>query len=88
MNSITIFGHTFDHLSIVRQLPGTRQGYLVKTDEGYCINKPAVSETIYKTVTSIYEDDDFDSIIIIPVSELPEGAELMGGETKPETETE
>lgn len=87
INSITIFGHTFEHLTILREITRPTRGYAVRTDEGYYIRKASFEENMYKTATSIYETDDLDAIIIIPASELPEDAILMGGETKPETET-
>lgn len=87
MNTAIIFGRTFEHLSILREITRPVRGYAVRTDDGYYIRKATFEEGVYKTATSIYEDDDLDAIIIIPASELPEDAVLMGGETKPETET-
>lgn len=87
INSITIFERTFEHLTILREITRPINGYLVQTDDGYYIRKASFDEGVYKTVTTIYETDDLDAIIIIPASELPEDAILMGGETKPETET-
>ena len=84
---IEIFGHTFEHLTITRAIGNPVYMYMVRTEEGYYIRKPTMDEGIYKTSTSIYETDDFDAIIIIHESELPEDAVLMGGTTTPETET-
>ena len=79
-NTITIFGHTFEHISIVRSIGDPIRMYMVQTDEGYWIHTPRMlGENTYKTVTGIYNDDDFDNIIIIHESELPEDAELAGG---------
>lgn len=83
---VEIFGRSFEHISIVRALGNPVYAYLVSADEGYCIRSARLEENIYKKTTTIYETDDFDAIIIIPESELPEGAEILGTVTPPETE--
>lgn len=87
VNEVVLFGHTFEHIAEVKAVGNPVFVYVVRTEEGYYIRKPTFAENMYKTVTSIYSTDDLDAIIIIPASELPEGAEILGGETKPETET-
>lgn len=84
---VEIFGYTFEHISIVRAVGNPVYMYMVRTEEGYCIRKPTFDEGMYKTATSIYETDDFDAIVIIPISELPEGAEVFGTVPTPEPET-
>jgi hypothetical protein len=84
---IEIFGYTFEHLTITREIGNPVRGYAVRTDEGYYIHKPSFGENVFKTSTAIYATDDLTAIIVIPASELPEGAEIMGGNTTPETET-
>lgn len=84
---VEIFGHLFEHITITRAIGNPVYAYAVRTEEGYYINTPRLDANVYKTSTSIYATDDFDAIVIIPASELPEDAEILGGETKPETET-
>lgn len=81
---VEIFGRTFEHLTIVRAVGDPVTRYHVRTEEGYYIHKPTFEENLYKTSTIIYPTDDVDGIIIIPESELPEGAEILAG--KPNTE--
>ena len=72
VNTITIFGHTFEHLSIIRPIGDPIRLYMVRTDEGYWIHTPRMlGENVYKTATSIYSDDDFDNIVVIHESKLP-----------------
>lgn len=83
---IEIFGHSFEHISIVRAIGSPVYAYLVRADEGYCIRSARLEENIYKKITTIYETDNFDEVIVIPENELPEGAEILGT-TTPEPET-
>ena len=85
-NTVTIFGHTFEHLSIIRTLGNPAYGYIVQTDDGYYIHTEELGENIYKTVTGIYSTDNLDAIVIIPESELPEGAEIWGDTNEPDHE--
>jgi hypothetical protein len=79
-STITIFGHTFEHLSIIRPIGDPVRVYMVQTDEGYYINVPKMNNPLlFKTATSIYADEDFDNIVILHESELPPDAELAGG---------
>lgn len=41
----------------------------------------------YKTAVALISTYDFSIVQIIPESELPEGAEILGGNTDPEIET-
>lgn len=83
--TVELFGHIFEHISAYRAIGNPVYAYAVRTEDGYYIRTARLEENVYKTSTSIYATDDFDSIIIIPESELPEEAILMGG-NKPETE--
>lgn len=85
---VEIFGHTFEHITIIRAFGDPVYMYGVRTEEGYYIRKPTFEENMYKTSTSIYATDDLDAIIIIPASELPEDAILMGGVTPEPPESE
>ena len=80
---VEIYGHTFEHLTITRELGNPVRGYAVRTEEGYWIHKAEFGENVFKRSTAIYEDNDLDAIIIVHESELPEGAELLGGVTPP-----
>lgn len=84
MSTVTIFGRTFEHISIIRGIGNPVIAYLVQTDEGWYIHPAGTEANVYKTVTSIYETDNFDEIIIIPESELPEDAVIL--DIKPDTE--
>lgn len=83
---VEIFGYTFEHLTITRVVGNPPTAYFVRAEEGYYIHKPTFEENMYKTSTVFYPHDDLGAIVVIPASELPEDAVLMGGETKPETE--
>ena len=86
VNTAVIFGRTFEHLSIIRTLGNPIRMYAVKTDEGYYIHTEELGENVYKTATSIYSTDNLDAIVIIPESELPEDAEILGDTSEPEHE--
>lgn len=75
---ITVFGQTFEHLTILRSIGNPVYAYLVQAESGYCIRLDLETETIYKTITTIYETDDFSTITVIPESEVPEGEEICG----------
>lgn len=83
---VEIFGHNFEHIIVLREVGNPVYMYVVMTEDGYYINTPSLGANVFKTATSIYATDDLDSIIIIPESELPEGAEILGGITRPEPE--
>lgn len=77
MASFTIYGHTYDHLeSATPILNGTL--YKVKTEEGYYIRKPVFEELEYKTVTTIYPNDNPADIEIVAFADLPEGYVING----------
>ena len=64
--------------------------YVITAHEGYYIHRNDGDEdniNTWKTTTSIRNDEDPAILVIVPESELPEGAEICGGETEPETET-
>lgn len=82
---VEIFGYTFEHLTISRVVGEPARAYFVTTEEGYYIRKASFEENTWKTTTVIYSYDDLGAIQILHASELPEGAEIMGGET-PDTE--
>lgn len=78
MATFNIFGYTFDHLEYARAMSGN--SYRVKTEEGYYIHKPTFEENEYKTVTMLYETDNLANVVIVAETDLPEGAEINGGE--------
>jgi hypothetical protein len=86
MAQFTIFGYTFDHLERATPLGNPVRGYAVKTEEGYWIRVPSFEENVWKTSTALYPTDDLANVQIVHESELPEGAELCGGNTEPEPE--
>ena len=45
------------------------------------------SENVYKGAVALTPTYNFEQVEIIPESELPEGAEICGGTTEPETAT-
>lgn len=64
--------------------------YVITTHEGYCVRyEDGIEETanIWKTTTTIRSNENPANLVILPESELPEGAEICGGETEPEHET-
>lgn len=64
--------------------------YVITTHEGYYIRKNDGDEAtanIWKTTTSIRNDENPNILQIVPESELPEGAEICGGITNTEHET-
>lgn len=67
------------HIAEVREI-GTSGNYKVVTEEGYWIRKPDFTENVWKTVTFIYPTDDLTAIQILATADLPEGAELCGGD--------
>lgn len=60
--------------------------YRIRTLDGYVIKLPTYEENVYKTVAILRTDYDFSTVQIIPISELPEGAEILG-DVNDETET-
>lgn len=52
--------------------------YRVRTLDGYCMTCPLYGENVYKTVGTFRTTYDFSQVVVIPISELPEGAELNG----------
>lgn len=86
MAQFTIYGYVFDHLATARPLGNPVRCYAVTTEEGYWIHVPELGENVWKTATSIYPTDDLANIQIVHESDLPEGAELCGGTTKPDHE--
>lgn len=62
-------------------------GYRITAVDGYCIHTPQHEENEYATVILVPVSYDLSQIQVLPISELPEGAEIHGGETEPDTET-
>ena len=81
---VTIFGHTFEHLTIIREIGNPVIAYAVQTESGWCIRKASFSANVYKTATAIYATDDLDAIEIVQISELPEDAVVNGTTNRPE----
>ena len=79
-NTVTIFGYTFEHITLAEPFGNPVYVYRVTTEDGYYIRTPKMEENIYKTVTFIYPTDDFDAIEIVAQADLPENAEICGGE--------
>lgn len=73
------------HIASIRAV-GSMGAYRVQTEEGYWIHLPSFEENVWKTITLIYPTDDLSAIQIVHESELPEGAELCGGNTEPTPE--
>lgn len=84
--TVTIFGHTLEHIANATPFGNPVFAYRVTTEDGWCIRKATLDPLLYKTTTMLYETDDFSQVEIIPESELPEGAEILGGGNTPETE--
>lgn len=83
---VTIFGHTYEHLIILRSIGNPIYAYLVQAEEGYCIRVESEDEVIYKMVTTVYEREGTHTITVIPESEVPDGEEINGSIT-PDIET-
>lgn len=81
-----IFGYTFEHIALAEPIGNPVTMYRVTMEDGWCIKPPQITSETYKTVTVLYARHDLSQTIIIPISELPDGATLLGGDTKPETE--
>lgn len=82
---VEIFGHTYEHITVLRTFGDPVTMYMVQTDDGYYIHTEIMDENVYKTVTGIYSYFDPNAVIIIHESELPEGAEILeigGGNTE------
>lgn len=61
--------------------------YRIIAHEGWYIHlNDESTENIYKGAVALRTDFDFTKVEIIPESELPEGAEILGDVTEPETE--
>ena len=64
--------------------------FRVTAHEGWYIHlNDGIEDTAnyYKTFVALNATYPFEQVQIIPASELPEGAEILGGNTEPETET-
>ena len=89
LNAVTIWGHTLEHIASAVSFGNPVSAYRVTTEEGYWIRKATFPENVWKTVTFIYEDDDFSAIQIVATADLPEGAEQCGDvTTEPEPEVQ
>lgn len=77
--------YELQHVTVTPMAGGNM--FKIKTDEGWCLHCPEHDELVYKTVVILRYDYDFSTIQIIPVTELPEGAEVLSDDKKPETET-
>lgn len=85
MAAFTIYGHIYEHLeSATPMLNGTV--YMVRTEEGYYIRKPFFEELEYKTVTTIYPNDNPEDIEIVAFEDLPEGYVINGDVNEPDHE--
>lgn len=62
-------------------------GYTITANDGYCIHLPTHAEKEYAKMITIPASYNLSKIQVLPISELPEGAEIHGGETEPEHET-
>lgn len=60
--------------------------FLIVADEGWYIHCPEHEELVYKGAVGLRADYDFSQIQIVAEADLPEGAEILGGDTQPETE--
>ncbi len=60
--------------------------YRIVTHEGWYIHLDSHPENSYTTAVILLATYDFSTVHIIPESELPEGAEINGGDNKTETE--
>lgn len=59
--------------------------YKINSHEGWYIHiNSEATENIYKRAVGLLTTFDFSLVVIIPESELPEGAEVMGGGNDPE----
>lgn len=65
----------------VRQIANS---YRLVTHEGWYIHLPEHEENSYTTAVFLLATYDFSTVLIIPASELPEGAEINGGDNPPE----
>lgn len=83
-----IFGYEFEHIASARAVGDPVRAYAVTMEDGWCIKPPQIADgNVYKTSTYLYSHHDMSLVVIIPVSEIPEGAVVAGGNNKPETET-
>lgn len=57
----------------------------ITANEGYCIHLVTHAENEYATVIIVPASYDFSTIQVLPIGELPEGAEIHGGNTENET---
>lgn len=76
---VEIFGYTFDHIASAEPKGNPVSMYLVRMEDGWCIKPPQITSETYKTTTVLYANSDLSKTVIIPISELPEDAVLMGG---------
>ena len=61
--------------------------FRVQMNDGYCMHIIGrYDELMYKTVGIIYPTDDLTQIIVCATTDIPDGAEINGGETEPDTE--
>ena len=61
-------------------------GYRITAVDGYCIHTPQHEENEYATVIVVPKSYDFSTIQVIATSDLPEGAEIHGGNDEVENE--
>ena len=69
----------YDLLNVTVEEMGTIY-YRVRTNEGYYMACPMYGENVYKTVGTFRVSYDFSLVQIVAEADLPEGAELNGGE--------
>ena len=60
--------------------------YRIVSNEGWYIHLPTHNELVFKTAVLLRADYDFSTVQIVAEADLPEGAEILGGDTQPETD--
>lgn len=64
---------------------GTVIGYTITSHPGYYIHLPEHDPLVYKTAVVLRAAYDFSTVQIVAEADLPEGAEILGGDDQPET---
>lgn len=74
--------YELQNVTVTERLNGAM--YQIVANDGWCIHLPEHEEGLYKRAVILQATYDFSTVQIINVNDLPEGTEIMGGETQPE----
>ena len=68
------------HVALIEPIGDPVFMWRITMEDGYWIHQPVFGENVWKTVTGIYPNEDLSTTEIRATADLPENAELCGGD--------